>query len=113
MAPYLFVLDNVQPLLVRLIAGVGNALRSLPEDFPNVYITHAYDGAHKEGSLHKKYAALDIRTKNLTAGEIQLLLIRIRSRFPNPRFDVIFEDEGGANQHIHLEDNAANRAVTT
>lgn len=106
----LLILDNVQPPLVRIVAGVANTVAILHQDyptFPNVYITHAWDGEHKVGSLHKKYAAVDIRTKNLTREEQQLLFDRLKVKFPIPRFDVLFEDRDQSNQHIHIEDNRA------
>lgn len=103
------VLDNVEPTLVRLVAGLGNVIATLPEGFPNIYITHAWDGVHGEGSLHKMYAALDVRTHNLTDREADILLDMLQVKFPYPRFDVIHEDPGGPNQHFHIEDNSARR----
>lgn len=106
------VLDNVTPPLVRLVAGLANAVWDLGPEFPQVYITHGQDGSHKKGSLHYRYAALDVRTKNLTAMEADLLISRLLVKFPKPRFDVIFEDRGNPNQHIHIEDNSARLEVT-
>jgi hypothetical protein len=102
----LLVLDNVRPPLVRLIAGVANVLKEL-DVFPNVYITHAFDGEHKRGSLHKRYAALDIRSHNLSLEQRAHFLQLLRLKFPHPRFDVLLESRGTPNEHIHLEDNAA------
>lgn len=104
----LLVLGSVTPPLVRLVAGLGNAVAELrlgPESFPNVFITHAYDGEHKPGSLHKKYAALDIRVHNLNREERSVLLAKLRAKFPTPRFDVLYEAPDTPNEHIHIEDN--------
>lgn len=104
----LLVLDNVTPPLVRLVAGLSNTVASLLA-FPNVYITHGQDGGHKKGSLHYRYAAIDVRTKNLTPEQQTLLVSALQLRFPKPRFDVLFEDPDTDNQHIHIEDNSAKR----
>lgn len=103
----ILVLDNVTPPLVRLVAGLANAQASMPPGFPNIYITHGHDGEHKVGSLHKLYAALDIRTHNLTEEQLTAFLIKLRAKFPTPHFDVLLEGARTTNEHIHIEDNYA------
>lgn len=101
----LLVLNNVKPPIILLMAGIANVVS--PLSFDSVVITHGEDGVHKPGSLHKLYAALDLRTKNLTDPDKSLLFDLLCDKFPRPRFDVIFEDRGGPNEHIHIEDNSA------
>lgn len=105
----LYVLDNVTPPLVRLVAGVANVTHEMPVAVPaGIFVTHAFDGAHKLGSLHKLYAALDLRTKNFPSEEAKMIFYKLLlAKFPAPRFDVLFEDRGDENEHIHIEDNSA------
>lgn len=103
----ILVLDNVQPALVRLVAGLANAVSNSMIALPPIVITHAWDGQHKEGSFHKKYGALDVRTHNLSKDQRIFLLSQLHLKFPRPRFDVLLEDDGKPNEHIHIEDNYA------
>ena len=100
----IYVINGVTPPLVRLVAGLANAAQSIGTD---VFITYARNGVHKEGSLHYRYGALDIRTHNLTVEQRTLLLTNLQSRFPKPQFDVLLESAGTPNEHIHVEDNTA------
>lgn len=103
------MLDGVTPPLVRIVAGIANVAHEMAIVVDGgLFITHAFDGAHMPGSLHKRYAAVDLRTKNLTTDHDKSeLFALLRAKFPLPRFDVLFEDRGGANEHIHIEDNTA------
>lgn len=105
--PRLLVSANALPPLALLVAGVANVVATMPSDMPNVVVTHAWDGQHKSGTLHKKLAAIDFRTKNLTSSQKVRFFAALRLKFPMPRFDVLFEDEGTDNEHGHLEDNDA------
>lgn len=106
----LLVLDNVTPPLIRLVCGIANTIASMP--IQDVTITHGTDGVHKAGSLHGIGAALDVRTHNQTDVHKTALFTMLSEKFPAPRFDVIFEDRGGPNEHIHIEDNFAKRDAT-
>jgi hypothetical protein len=108
----LVVTDNVQPPLVRLVAGLGNVVAALMWPNLEVAIRHAFDGNHKPGSLHKLYAALDVRTHNFPSEDAKdAFFLALRAKFPSPRFDVIFEDRLTPNEHVHIEDNAAKPLV--
>lgn len=63
----------------------------------NMVITSANDGKHKEGSLHYKNLALDIRTRHLEKDEIQIVLNYLRNKLGGD-YDVILESD-----HIHIE----------
>lgn len=64
-------------------------------------ITSGNDSTHSPNSLHYAGLALDFRTKNVSnrkkelAGQIQAAL--------GANFDVLLEDEGGPNEHLHVE----------
>mgnify|MGYP001562235037 FL=1 len=64
-------------------------------------ITSANDSAHSEKSLHYKGRALDFRTRDF-AGDKHALIALIRASLGN-EFDVLLEDEGGLNEHAHVE----------
>ena len=69
-----------------------------------VVVTSCKDGRHSRGSLHYKGLALDIRTNNLQADDQQKRLLRDEIRAClGVQFDVILEDLGGANEHLHVE----------
>lgn len=112
----LYVLDNVTPPLVRIVAGVANVVHEMTFEVDGgVFVTHGEDGAHKAGSLHKLYAAVDLRTKNFPNDDAKMQFYKLLlAKFPAPRFDVLFEDRHTENEHIHIEDNSAKpRSVTT
>lgn len=65
------------------------------------WITSVNDSKHKDGSLHYKGLAVDLRTKNhptprLWADAIQRILNQ-------GEYQVLFEYEGTDNEHIHIE----------
>jgi len=60
-------------------------------------ITACVDGKHMTGSLHYAGAAIDVRTRELAADEVQKLIARIKSCLGDA-FDVLLEVD-----HIHIE----------
>lgn len=58
---------------------------------------------HSRTSLHYAGQAVDIRTKHLdTRVQREQVRAAIAARL-NKDFDVLLEDEGGHNEHIHIE----------
>lgn len=69
----------------------------------NMVITYILDGNHKPNSLHYEGRAADLRTHNIPDHvDKQELLAELRNRL-GPDFDVLLEDEGNPNEHIHIE----------
>lgn len=64
-------------------------------------ITSVNDGKHGAASLHYKGCAFDVRTKDF-AGDKQALRDAIQAAL-GWNFDVVLEDLGGENEHIHVE----------
>lgn len=64
-------------------------------------ITSANDSAHSERSWHYKGRAFDFRTKNYKFDK-GALRQEIKAALGED-FDVLLEDEGGANEHLHVE----------
>ena len=70
-------------------------------DSASCTITSANDGQHSEKSLHYSGNALDFRTKDYF-GDKRMLVNAVRKAL-GPEFDVVFEDEGTPNEHLHVE----------
>jgi hypothetical protein len=64
-------------------------------------ITSVMDGVHKEGSKHYDGMAFDLRTK--ATGLAARLYQSVREALAGAGYDVILEDLGGDNEHIHVE----------
>jgi hypothetical protein len=82
-------------LAARIIEGVYDNYRC------ECVITSGNDSKHGANSLHYKGRALDFRTKNY-AGDKRALRDEIKEALGDD-FDVILEDLGGVNEHIHTE----------
>ena len=65
-------------------------------------VTSANDGMHGPHSLHYKGKALDLRTKHLQMMDKATIIDTIRESL-GAQFDVVFEDAGLANEHLHCE----------
>ena len=99
----LTVKEGVTPPIVRILAGIANVAKSLGV-VNAVVITAARNGVHKQGSRHYTDAAIDIRTKNFPdePSKHQFLDL-LRAELGEHDYDFLYEDPGGANQHIHIE----------
>jgi hypothetical protein len=68
-------------------------------------VTACKDGKHKEGSLHYKGLALDIRSKTLIPKDLPSIVQELKLSL-GPQFDVVLEGAntpGASAQHIHVE----------
>lgn len=63
-------------------------------------ITSANDSTHRT-HIHSDGKALDYRTKDY-ASDRRALVTEVKATLGQD-FDVIFEDEGGENEHMHVE----------
>lgn len=61
-------------------------------------ITSLQDGTHMEGSLHTSGNAADIRIKDLTLEQAQMLCIHLKSFLGPYGFDIVLEKD-----HVHVE----------
>lgn len=68
----------------------------------DMVVTSGYEGSHNSNSLHYKGRALDFRTKSLTHRQKHDLVAEVRRR-GGPDYDVILEDEGELDEHLHVE----------
>lgn len=98
---------TVRPYALHIVCAIVNAaleLDLLAKDDAtlDLLITSAQDSTHGAGSMHPLGRAVDLRTKNLTPAEKHGLRDRVRERLGDA-YDVILEDEGGPNEHLHVE----------
>lgn len=88
--------------LVPQMAIAATVVRDAYADFKcEPTITSCNDSKHGVDSLHFVGRALDFRTHDFT-GDKQLLLAELKTDLGS-NFDVLLEDPGGANEHIHVE----------
>lgn len=65
-------------------------------------VTSGNDKTHSKKSLHYSGRALDFRTKH--AGGLQrAILEKVKNRLTHLGFDVLLEDLGKDNEHLHVE----------
>lgn len=69
---------------------------------PMPVITSAKDGSHSAGSLHGRGYALDLRCNNVSSSQCVKWAMTMKQAF-GPGYDVMFEDWGDGNSHIHIE----------
>lgn len=70
---------------------------------PELIVTSLNDGAHRQGSFHYKGEAADLRTHNLPNSSARRNARDLLAGHLGKDFDVILEDLGGPNEHVHLE----------
>ncbi len=68
----------------------------------DMLVTSGNDSIHMGISKHYKDEALDFRTKHLSKGDKANLIKTVRKRLGS-LYDVILEDEGKSNEHLHIE----------
>jgi hypothetical protein len=93
-------LYSLKPQALLALQVVEQEFSALPAD-GEVVVTSANDRGHMLGSYHYEGLAFDIRTQGL-ATDKKALIARIAARL-GPEYDVIFEDEGTPNEHLHVE----------
>lgn len=70
------------------------------QDGDDLTITSCNDSYHSHTSLHYAGAAIDVRTRDILSPEIKVAELQDAL---GKDFDVIYESEGTANEHIHIE----------
>lgn len=79
-----------------LILMVAQQLR------PKVRLTSGKDGKHKLGSKHYTGDAVDLGCKEFDSEENRAFVANLKSSL-GMDFDVLWENVGSANEHIHVE----------
>lgn len=68
-------------------------------------VTGGMDGVHSLYSAHYRNMALDFRTNHVPPEKRGLIFDVLVKALPTPTFDVLWEDRGKPNEHIHCEVN--------
>lgn len=112
---------GVQPDALILLCALVNAHGGFEGAPADLVITAGSDGAHKKGSRHYTYQALDIRSKPFAPQDKLLFLQAVIARLGPPvavttptgpgyqtadgQWLGILESRGKPNEHFHLERN--------
>ena len=91
------VFDAQAPLLYALWR-IELAMRA----YGPVTVTSLKDGKHSANSLHYSGLAVDIRSKHLTQEESRKVFFALKNDL-GPDYDVLLENEGKENEHLHVE----------
>ena len=89
------------PRTVIIAAAAVNAANVLGFT-ETMFVTSGNDSIHSRGSKHYTDEALDFRTHHLSTAKKHAWKVEIKRRL-GKSFDVILEDEGQPNEHLHVE----------
>jgi hypothetical protein len=94
--------NGARPQLLRALATALEVWEML--HIPELVVTSINDGEHKQGSLHYKGFAADLRTHNIRELNIDAdtVVAHLRAALGDD-FDVLLEFVGEDREHIHLE----------
>lgn len=90
-------LNPRSPAILRLLTAVEDVSEALLRDLT---ITSGHDGAHAVGSAHYRDEAIDLRVHDVERP--QQLAERMQAAL-GPKFYVVLEDIGQANEHLHAQ----------
>lgn len=96
-------LRRVTPALVRIFDALCALDGAHPWMPPELVITSLHDGTHAPDSRHYTDEAVDLRTHAFATPEDRRTFRALLSTELGLRFTVLFEDEGGPNEHIHIQ----------
>lgn len=97
---YSVLVEGIRPETLMAVMIANDVWKSAGYEMT---LTSIKDSAHRTGSLHYKGWAVDIRTKDLPdLPTKQELIGALRSRLTRD-YDIVFEDQGGDNEHLHVE----------
>ena len=91
-------LANLQPALIVALMIVNDEYKSIGCELT---ITSVNDGVHGNKSRHYWGGAFDARTKDVDDAIKSELIESIKAKL-GEEFNVLFEDEGEANEHLHV-----------
>lgn len=91
-------LDGFGPEILRAVATALEVWGDFGE--LELVVTHGTDGKHGPRSFHLQGKAVDIRSRGLA--HVVAMLAQLREQL-GADYDVVHEDAGGLNEHIHIE----------
>jgi len=92
---------KIDKLTPQMVLGIMIVERVYASHSANCTITSIDDGKHGVGTKHGKGCAVDFRTKDYKGDKLVLLALLKAALGKN--FDVVLEEEGKDNEHIHVE----------
>jgi len=92
---------RVQGLQAQMLLAIRVVEDQMDLYHCDTIITSGNDSQHMAESLHYKGAALDFRTKH--TGRSKAIADAVKKILGPLEFDVILEDFGGENEHLHVE----------
>ena len=95
---------KVEQVNARLLVGLAELATVLGEEAQVnvIMVTSVNDGKHKKGSFHYTGNAVDVRCRFFKDEDIRRAVDRFNI-LHDAEFDLIWEDNGGPNEHLHLE----------
>ncbi len=93
---------GVSPQIVFALQVADGAMREVGADCIVTSVSEPW-ARHSRTSLHYTGDAVDIRTKHLPGSEVKRQVEQRIATALGIDFDVILEDLGGRNEHIHIE----------
>ena len=93
-------------ILTKLLT-IDRNWRTLEQEFPGLppdfVVTSIEDGVHSTNSKHYIGKAIDLRSKTFTSRQAKRDFRWEFERFLGPRYRVLLEQEGQANEHFHVQ----------
>lgn len=91
------------PALVHILSALLEVCKDPDPSWPTeLVITSINDSKHMVGSRHYTNEALDLRSHNVPLGQRRPFLAYLQGKM-GPEFTVILEQEGGTNEHYHIQ----------
>jgi len=94
-------LQGIRPELIVALIALEGILRKHGDVV--VTISHALDGTHTRASIHYAGGALDIVFSSSLEMEVKRQIVEEFIGSVGQDFDILFEDPGEENEHIHAE----------
>ena len=93
---------KIQGIRPEVVAAIFVAEGILAQFSVEAFITSVGDGTHSKKSKHYFGCAFDLRSKDLTPDQKQIVLNELRDALTS-EFTVFLEQEGEANEHFHIQ----------
>jgi hypothetical protein len=99
------IFTELTPGLAFILYGLEKFHRQKKVNQPdNLWITSIADfKGHVVGSRHYTNEAVDVRSKNFNSREDKRIFRAELEMFLGPFFRVLLENEGGDNEHFHIQ----------
>ena len=90
------------PAMIAILSGLSAVARATAT-VPELVITSANDSTHAPTSRHYAGEAVDIRSKHFPSAAAREAFAAALRQQLGPAFTVLLEDDGGPNEHLHIQ----------